>query len=266
MPMFGMGRYGMDEEERRRLAAMANRGGMAQEPIQMTQGAQRMLQSAPRMEEKPKRQSYWQGGEKFTGRDALAGGLSVIGDALMNRSGGQGGMTQALIGGRFGAIQQAREARAAAERAMMEEQSRQRQRGEKLEDLRGELEVRSEFKEPEAPRFEQDNAGNVWALDPRTGKPLSDSPVFVDRTERFMNQNGAILNVPNPYAQGGLPTRPVGKLTPVQPTIENTPAPQLGANGMPTSLTRAQYQAVVQRMGQAETEAWARRNNIRVVN
>lgn len=63
---------------------------------------------------------------------------------------------------------------------------------------------------------------------------------------------------------GGVPSKPVGKLTPITPG--NTPAPQLGANGMPTSLTRAQYQAVVNSMGQAETEAWARRNNIRVVD
>jgi hypothetical protein len=35
---------------------------------------------------------------------------------------------------------------------------------------------------------------------------------------------------------------------------------------MPAQVTRDQYAAVVQRMGQADTEAWARRNNIRVVN
>lgn len=65
---------------------------------------------------------------------------------------------------------------------------------------------------------------------------------------------------------GGTPTAPVGKLTPIGPTIESTPAPQLNANGMPSVLSRAQYEAVLQRMGQAETEAWARRNNIRVVD
>ena len=65
---------------------------------------------------------------------------------------------------------------------------------------------------------------------------------------------------------GGVPSAPVGKLTPIGPTIRNTPAPQLGANGMPTALTRAQYQAVVNEMGAAETEAWARRHNIQVVN
>lgn len=50
-----------------------------------------------------------------------------------------------------------------------------------------------------------------------------------------------------------------------QPTVENTPAPQLGPNGMPTMLTRDQYQAVEQRMGKAETQAWAQRNGIKVV-
>lgn len=48
------------------------------------------------------------------------------------------------------------------------------------------------------------------------------------------------------------------------PTVENTPAPTLGANGMPATLTRQQYQAVVAAKGQAATDAWARRNGIRV--
>jgi len=58
------------------------------------------------------------------------------------------------------------------------------------------------------------------------------------------------------------PTRPVGKLTPI--TTSNTPAPQLNAQGNPTSLTPAQYQAVVNEMGQAETDNWMQRNNIRM--
>jgi hypothetical protein len=120
---------------------------------------------------------------------------------------------------------------------------------------------------PPPPRFEQDNAGNVWALDPMTGKPMGDAPTFVDPTERQIFQNGAMVTIPNPFAgRQAAPLRPVGKLTPIGPTIENTPAPQLNANGMPTSLSRAQYDAVVQRMGKADTEAWARRNNIRVTH
>jgi hypothetical protein len=64
--------------------------------------------------------------------------------------------------------------------------------------------------------------------------------------------------------QGGVPTAPVGKLTPIEPTVQNTPAPELGANGMPAALTRQQYNAVVAAKGRAATDDWARRNNITV--
>jgi hypothetical protein len=49
-------------------------------------------------------------------------------------------------------------------------------------------------------------------------------------------------------------------------TIQNTPAPELGANGMPQVLSRQQYQATVASMGQAATDAWMQRNNIRMGN
>lgn len=62
------------------------------------------------------------------------------------------------------------------------------------------------------------------------------------------------------------PTAPVGKLTPIEPTTQNTPAPQIGANGFPNQLTADQYQATVNAMGQSETDAWMRRNGIRVAN
>ena len=41
-----------------------------------------------------------------------------------------------------------------------------------------------------------------------------------------------------------------------------TPAPAIGANGMPATLTRSQYQATVNSMGKAATDAWMQRNNI----
>jgi hypothetical protein len=42
------------------------------------------------------------------------------------------------------------------------------------------------------------------------------------------------------------------------------PAPQLNANGDPAMLTPEQYQSVVRAKGQAETDAWMRRNNITI--
>lgn len=51
-----------------------------------------------------------------------------------------------------------------------------------------------------------------------------------------------------------------------EPTTQNTPAPELNARGMPASLTRQQYQATVNALGQAATDDWMRRNNIVVTN
>lgn len=63
--------------------------------------------------------------------------------------------------------------------------------------------------------------------------------------------------------RGGNPADP-NSWEPVQPTIQNTPVPQLGANGFPSVLTRQQYQAVVNAKGQAATDEWMRRNNIQI--
>lgn len=65
--------------------------------------------------------------------------------------------------------------------------------------------------------------------------------------------------------KGGNPSDP-NSWEPVEPTIQNTPAPQVGANGMPTMLSRQQYQATVASMGKAATDAWMQRNNVRVGN
>lgn len=46
--------------------------------------------------------------------------------------------------------------------------------------------------------------------------------------------------------------------------LAGVPAPQLDASGKPTSLTQAQYQAVVQAKGKAKTDAWLQANNITV--
>lgn len=117
----------------------------------------------------------------------------TIGDALLQQSG-----LQPVFGPQM-QFQQQMAFRQAEE---------QRRRAADLADFRTQMQIRQEFAEPEkpqAPRFEQDNAGNVWALDPMTGRPLGDRPVFVDQNERFINQNGAILRVPNRFATGAQP-------------------------------------------------------------
>lgn len=59
---------------------------------------------------KPQRApGFFQGGEGFSGRDAIAGILAVIGDALAQRGGGQGGAVEGLMGQRQGAMKMAQD-------------------------------------------------------------------------------------------------------------------------------------------------------------
>lgn len=51
---------------------------------------------------------FWQGGDKFTGRDGIAGILAVIGDAFAQNGGGAGGATPMLMNGRLSAIEMAK--------------------------------------------------------------------------------------------------------------------------------------------------------------
>lgn len=133
----------------------------------------------------------------------------------------------------------------------------QRQRAEALADYRAKLGIEAEFAQPEAPKpgsFE-------WY---QTADP--EQRALYDQYNPFVVSTGqGPVAVPR-GSFGGVPSAPVGKLTPIEPTTQNTPAPQMSANGPPATLTQAQYRATVNAMGQAETDAWMRRNNIRVIN
>jgi len=139
----------------------------------------------------------------------------------------------------------------------MRQAEQERARSMDLADYRTKLGIQQEFAQPEAPKpgsfewFETATPQQRALYDQYNPVTVAtgQGPVAVPRS-----------------SLGGAPSAPVGRLTPIQPTTQNTPAPQLGANGMPTSVSRAQYQAIAAEMGAAETEAWARRNNIRVVN
>ena len=74
------------------------------------------------------------------------------------------------------------------------------------------------------------------------------------------SQMGSALRGDNP------PSAPVGRLTPIEPTTQNTPAPQIGSNGFPASLTLQQYQATVNALGKDKTDAWMQRYGIRIGN
>lgn len=114
----------------------------------------------------------------------------------------------------------------------------------------------------------EDNAGNVWEYG-QDGQPKR---IFTDTVPKYYIQGDQALQIPNPYAtQGASQNRPkIGETVRLDqldpPSINNTPAPQTGANGFPATLTRDQYQAVVDQMGQVATDAWMARNNVRLGN
>lgn len=117
------------------------------------------------------------------------------------------------------------------------------------------------------PATQQDNAGNVWAKDPKTGEWRVD---FIDPTPKIYNQGSSVVNVPNPlFGRNPRDIPPIGSRVSAGDifggaTTANTPAPQVGENGMPSVLTRQQYEATVNAMGRQQTDDWMRRNNIRL--
>ncbi len=78
---------------------------------------------APYEMQENKPATFWQGGDKFTGRDAIAGLLAAIGDAFTQQGGGRGSAVQMLTGGRMDAMEMAR--KAAEEQKLMAAAGRQ---------------------------------------------------------------------------------------------------------------------------------------------
>jgi hypothetical protein len=70
---------------------------------------------------------------------------------------------------------------------------------------------------------------------------------------------------PASNGSGGLPqTLPPDHFDKQAPNMVNTPAPDLGANGMPQVISMQQYQAIAGQKGKAATDAMLARNNIQV--
>lgn len=214
--------------------------------------------------EKPK---SWIDGGKFKGKDALALGLGLLGTGL----GGQPILGQFLM--------QNMMQRKESER---EDERYARQRADGLADYRAKKGIDAEFatETPEIGVFE-DNAGNRFRYNKQTGMPIDDSPVFVDKATKQMIQDGALINVPNPYLSKGPTQAHIDALRRGEGTAEqfdmkfgqgaaaramgvNGPAPQLNAQGVPASLTRQQYEATVRAMGKQQTDAWMQRHGIRL--
>lgn len=113
---------------------------------------------------------------------------------------------------------------------------------------------------------------NVMAGLPAENRDIND-PVFRQAFRR--SQERVINNVPGgsslAYDSYSGTARPLvapnpGGFAPgtpaAQPSISNTPAPQMGANGNPVALDERQYQAVVNVRGKDATDAWMARHNI----
>ena len=99
-------------------------------------------------------QGFWQGGDKFRGRDAIAGLLAAIGDGLMAQGGIQPSAAQGLLGGRADAMEMARK-KAEEQAALAQQMAIARQAFPDMNDAQAAAIVQkignpSDFK-PEAP-------------------------------------------------------------------------------------------------------------------
>ena len=211
--MFGKGLFGsglratpQQEEESRRLA---ERFGMPYDtlerlepdsPVQMRGGWENDF--TPMQQPAGGRQGFWQGGDKFTARDGIAGLLAAVGDAFAQQSGSQGYGVKGLLGGRLSAQKLAQEAQAA-----------QAQRAAKLQDYEAQKQIDQRYAAPEKPdAFTQTmiNAG----IDPK-------SPQGID----LYRQRAMTQAMPAPNLVGS----PETGYRWLQP-----PAPSMGGGGLPT--------------------------------
>lgn len=148
---------------------------------------------------------------------------------------------------------------------MMQQRLAAGQSGQEFDQWRQRYDYETEHPRPSnaQPHRWENNEGDLMELGPE-GNPITRYDDPTPKMNLVPDGRGGYNWVSLPGAPPQLPVAPVGPLTPIGPTTQNTPAPQLGANGMPTVLTRAQYQATVNELGQAATDAWVARNNVTV--
>lgn len=110
----------------------------------------------PMPQQQMPRQSFWRGGSRFTGRDAIAGALAAIGDGLRGWAGGPTGAVEGLMASRMAPQQQA-----------MAMAAEQRKRAAELADYRQKLMLDQEFAKP--PKVNDTVADFEWykALSPQ---------------------------------------------------------------------------------------------------
>lgn len=81
------------------------------------------------------------------------------------------------------------------------------------------------------------------------------APQYVDRSAEDPNMR-TLTGLP--LLTGRSPVQP----TAPEPTMENTPQPTVGPNGLPQYLTPAQYTVISKQLGKDRTDAWIKQNNI----
>lgn len=160
---------------------------------------------------------FWQGGDKFTGRDAIAGLLAGIGDAFDREGGGDGGALDALIGGRAKAFAEAKK-QAQQEQLIQAGINSGRSRDE-MALIAGGAANYGDFK-PAAPN---DTERDYQFMVQTVGKDAADNWLR-RRGDPMINMtlpNGQFYSGPQSglsEALGGgsqIPDKPVGKLTPI---------------------------------------------------
>jgi hypothetical protein len=90
-----------------------------------------------------------------------------------------------------------------------------------------------------------------------SGRP-NVAPQVIDRS----SPNAADRTITGlPLLTGSAP-RPTTPVTTVEPTMQNTPRPELGPDGIPRYLTQAQYSVYSKELGKEKTDAWIKNYNI----
>lgn len=82
------------------------------------------------------------------------------------------------------------------------------------------------------------------------------APQYVDRSAEDPNMR-TLTGLPLLTGRGA----PAAAAAP-EPTMENTPQPTVGPNGLPQYLTPAQYTVISKQLGKDRTDAWIKQNNI----
>jgi hypothetical protein len=167
--------------------------------------------------------SFWQGGEKFGGRDALSGLLMAVGDAFDREGGGEGGSLNAMIGGRAKAMA---DAQAAAKKSAERDQlidagvAAGRTR-EQMNLIVGGAANYGDFKAPTPNDTERDynfmmqtvgkEAADSWLR--RRGDPFVN--MTLPNNQFYSGPQSGLQTALGGYQSAPPPAAPVGKLTPI---------------------------------------------------